>query len=50
MFQSLSYGKCEGDELYVACLGSLDKYEASIYLVWSILINTKRLFILFGHS
>ncbi len=33
MFQSLSYGKCEGDELYVACLGSLTIYGVSMLLV-----------------
>jgi hypothetical protein len=33
MFQSLSYGKCEGDELYVACLGSLAIYGVSMLLV-----------------
>jgi len=33
MFQSLSYGKCEGDELYVACLGSLATYGRAMLLV-----------------
>lgn len=28
IFQSLSYGKCEGEVDYVACLGSLAIYRA----------------------
>ena len=34
MFQSLSYGECEGYELYVACLGSLAIYGGSMLLVY----------------
>jgi len=40
----------KNERVHLSCLMSLDKYRAAIYLVWAVLINTRRIFILFDES